>query len=102
MNRVHDLGVKDYVSISGYSQQQLAVSATSAYTAQKIEAGVYAVWCDDGELWFKTEDTNTTAVTSDNGMKLKEGAMENVFLPIDLYIGAIASGNATLRYHRIA
>lgn len=89
------------VSIAGSTQGTLALSTTGAETVALPE-GSYDVFCSD-DFYLKVHGTTASDVTTSTGYFIKGGSVfKDVFIPKDHKMGGIlASGNATLQYHRV-
>jgi len=92
------------ITISGYTQGNLAISSTAATTvpADIPELADYALWTDV-DCYIKIGPPETTTVTVANGFILYAGGMPP---PITISKGSCiqaitSSASGTLRYHKI-
>lgn len=92
--------VSDVVDLYNRTQATLALSTTADDTAALAE-GTYDVWCD-AECFLSVAPTDATGVTTANGYILQANTVITLYVRQDHKIGGIvASGTATLSYHKI-
>lgn len=89
------------VNIQGNSAKSLSVSGTGAQTSEKLLPGVYDVWCDV-DVFIKVDKSTASDVTTSDGYKIFAGNVVPVQVPSESFLGAIAGGSGTLKYHKVA
>jgi hypothetical protein len=88
------------VNIQGNSAVSLSVSGTGAQTPARLSPGVYDVWCDV-DVFIKVNQVLASDVTTANGYKIVAGNIVPVQITSDSFLGAIAGGAGTLKYHKV-
>jgi len=88
------------INIQGQSAISLSVSGTGAQTPTKLTQGVYDVW-SDVDVFIKVSQTAASDVTTSNGYKIAAGNVVPVQITSDSFLGAIAGGAGTLKYHKV-
>ena len=91
--------VSDVIRIGGYAQQTLSLSTTAAQTGQ-LREGIYDLWCDE-DCYIKCA-ADSSDVTTSNGYLLRANNTIPIAIERNERLGGIvASGTATLSYHRV-
>jgi hypothetical protein len=87
--------------LKGNSQGALSVSAAAAETSAFTLRGLYDMWCDV-DVYLKVGSGTVTDVTSGNGYLLRANTTVPFIIDENDKIGAITSGDGTLRYHKVS
>lgn len=91
--------VADAVSLSGYAQGTVSLSAVAAQSAA-LSGGIYDVW-SDVDCYIKVA-TTANNVTTSTGYLLRANNTIPLIIPDQEKIGGIvASGTGALSYHRV-
>lgn len=94
--------VSDPVFISSRTQASFSITAAAAGQSNPLEAGIYDVWCTDGDVYIKV-GTTADDVTASTGYIVKQNNVVPVAVSANQRIGAILApggGSGTLRFHR--
>ena len=88
------------INIQGNSAVSLSVSGTGAQTPTRLTPGIYDVWCDV-DVFIKVNQALASDVTTSNGYKIVANNVVPVQITSPSFLGAIAGGAGTLRYHKV-
>ncbi len=92
--------ISDPADLEGNAQGTLSLSTTGAQTAQLV-LGVYDVWAD-ADCYLKVANGTASDVTTSTGYKLIKDNVIPIIIRKDRRIGGIvATGTATLSYHKV-
>lgn len=88
------------INIQGNSVASLSVSGTGTQTNTRLSPGIYDIWCDI-DVFIKVDRATASDVTTANGYKIVAGNVVPVQITSDSFLGAIAGGAGTLKYHKV-
>lgn len=88
------------INIQGSSAISLSVSTSAVQTPARLDPGVYDVWCDV-DVFIKVGQSAANDVTTANGYKIVTPNVVPIQITSASYLGAIAGGAGTLKYHKV-